>query len=255
VLYAKEVTVCKNNIVCADTGANMSETPLSHILLIEDDQEIMNFIQMELECEGYRIEWAADGLQGLKAARQNPPDLIILDRMLPGMDGIAFCKRLRQSSDVPILMLTAKGEVQERVEGLDAGANDYLVKPFDLDELLARVRVQIRQRQPSERVIFEFLDVSLDIVSHAVKRAGREIALSPKEFELLHFFLQHPRHVLTRHRILEAVWGWDFEGEDNVLEVYIRYLRKKLEFDDLPRLLHTVRGIGYVLREGQDVAN
>lgn len=228
----------------------MSEQPLAHILLIEDDQEILAFIQMELEYEGYQVDIACDGLQGLKAARQNPPpDLIILDRMLPGMDGIAFCKRLRQSSDVPILMLTAKGEVQERVEGLDAGANDYLVKPFDLNELLARVRVQIRLRQPSERSLFEFADLSMDLASHAVKRAGHEITLSPKEFELLHFFLQHPRHVLTRHRILEAVWGWDFEGEDNVLEVYIRYLRKKLELAQLPRLIHTVRGIGYVLKE------
>lgn len=229
----------------------MSEQPLAHILLIEDDQEIMAFMQMELEYEGYRIEVAQNGLQGLKAARNNPPpDLIILDRMLPGMDGIAFCKRLRQSSDVPILMLTAKGEVNDRVEGLDAGANDYLVKPFDLNELLARVRVQIRQRQPSERSLFEFEDVSMDLSSHAVTRARQEIPLSPKEFELLHFFLLHPRHVLTRHRILEAVWGWDFEGEDNVLEVYIRYLRKKLEIDQLPRLIHTVRGIGYVLKEG-----
>ncbi|PIQ26280.1 DNA-binding response regulator [bacterium (Candidatus Blackallbacteria) CG17_big_fil_post_rev_8_21_14_2_50_48_46] len=227
----------------------MSDSNTAQILLIEDDSEIVAFIETELQCEGYKVEIARDGQQGLIAARQNPPDLIVLDRMLPGLDGLALCRRLRQSSDVPILMLTARSEVKDRVEGLDAGANDYLVKPFDLDELLARIRVQIRQRQPSERTLFEFADLKLDIISHEVYRAGQLIMLSPKEFELLHFFLQYPRHVLTRHRILEAVWGWDFEGEDNVLEVYIRYLRKKIELEGFPRLLHTVRGVGYVLRE------
>lgn len=221
----------------------------NRILLIEDEVEIAEVIQIELKCEGYQVELMTDGLLGLKAARLNPPDLIILDRMLPGMDGISLCRRLRQSSDVPILMLTARGDVQERVEGLDAGANDYLVKPFDLNELLARVRVQLRQRQPSERSLFEFADLKLDVSSHTVTRSGHEINLSPKEFELLHFFLQHPRHVLTRQRILKSVWGWDFEGDDNVLEVYIRYVRKKIEINHLPRLIHTVRGIGYVLKE------
>lgn len=229
----------------------MKDAGLATILLVEDDPDIAAFIETELRCESYQVMTAQDGSQGLILARQKSPDLIILDRMLPGMDGLALCRRLRQSSDLPILMLTALGEVQERVEGLDAGANDYLVKPFDLDELLARIRVQLRQRQPSERSYYEFADLSLDLNSHAVYRAGQNIMLSPKEFELLYYFMQYPRIVLTRQRILEAVWGWDFGGEDNVLEVYVSYLRKKTEWSGLPRLLHTVHGIGYVLREEQ----
>ncbi len=227
----------------------MNESVPTKILLIEDDAEILGFIETELQFEGYHIEIARDGLKGLQMARQQSYDLIVLDRMLPGMDGLALCRRLRQSSDVPILMLTALSELNDRVEGLDAGANDYLTKPFELEELLARVRVQLRQRQPSTRTNFSFGDLSLNLTSRKVTRGEKQISLSPKEFDLLHYFLQHPREVLTRTRILEAVWGWDFEGEDNVLEVYIRYLRRKVEPEDQPRLIHTVRGVGYVLRE------
>lgn len=227
----------------------MAEQTLTRILIVEDDAEILNFIETELQCEGYQVSVARDGLKGLNLARQESPALIILDRMLPGMDGLALCRRLRQSSDVPILMLTALSELTERVEGLDAGANDYLTKPFELDELLARVRVQLRLRHPQIRSRFEFLDLSLDLTTREVRRGAEQISLSPKEFDLLHYFLQYPREVLPRTRILEAVWGWDFEGEDNVLEVYIRYLRRKIESENLPRLIHTVRGIGYVLRE------
>lgn len=223
--------------------------PLARILIVEDDPDILAFIETELQCEGYEVYTATDGHQGLVLTRTRAPDLIILDRMLPGMDGIALCQRLRQSSQIPILMLTARGEIQEKVAGLDAGANDYLVKPFDLNELLARIRVQLRLRQPAEQSLFEFLDLTLDLRSHQVERGGQPILLSPKEFDLLHLFLQHPRRVLTRQQILEQVWGWDFQGEDNVLEVYIRYLRKKIECNQLPRLIHTVRGVGYVLRE------
>jgi DNA-binding response OmpR family regulator len=221
----------------------------TRILLVEDDADILGFIETELQFEGYQIDIARDGLKGLQMARQQTYDLILLDRMLPSMDGLALCRRLRQSSDVPILMLTALAELSNRVEGLDAGANDYLTKPFELDELLARIRVQLRQRQPSTRTSFAFSDLSLNLTTRKVQRGEKSISLSPKEFDLLHYFLQHPSEVLTRTRILEAVWGWDFEGEDNVLEVYIRYLRRKIEGEGLPNLIHTVRGVGYVLRE------
>lgn len=220
-----------------------------HILLIEDEKEIARFIELELGCEGYKVEVAPDGMQGLIAARQNNPDLIILDWMLPQMNGIEICKRLRQTSDVPIIMLTAKVDYSDRVEGLDAGANDYLIKPFNLDELLARVRVQLRNSKTSNKTRFQFLDLILDTQTREITRGENKIILSPKEFDLLLLFLSSPKHVLTREKILENVWGWDFEGEDNVLEVYMHNLREKIEINNLPRILHTIRGVGYVLRE------
>ncbi|MBC7544089.1 MAG: response regulator transcription factor [Candidatus Sericytochromatia bacterium] len=219
------------------------------ILLIEDEADIATFISLELGYEGYHVDVAHDGQKGLMMARQTAPDLIILDRMLPGLDGIEICKRLRQSSDVPILMLTAKGEPADRVFGLDAGANDYLVKPFDLEELLARVRVQLRSKQSDEKSSFHFADLSLAVETRLVMRGTRAVSLSPKEFDLLLFFMHHPRVVLGRERLLAAVWGYDFGGEDNVLEVYVRYVRQKLEAGGEARLLHTVRGVGYVFRE------
>jgi len=221
----------------------------SRILLVEDDAEILSFIETELRFEGHHVSVALDGYQGLKQARQENFDLILLDRMLPGIDGLSLCRRLRQTSDMPIMMLTARGELHERLEGLDAGANDYIVKPFELEELLARIRVQLRQRQPRVKSQFDFEDLRLDTASHQVFRGEAEISLTPTEFLLLHFFMQHPGEVLNRKRILEAVWGWDFEGEDNVLEVYIRYLRKKIDLEGLSRLIQTVRGIGYVLKK------
>lgn len=223
--------------------------PPSRILVVEDEPEISSLIQLELGCEGYEVKVAGNGLDGLREARQWEPDLIILDRMLPGMDGLSVCRRLRRSSDVPVLMLTVLGEINDRVEGLDAGANDYLVKPFDLDELLARVRVQLRQRGPSTKERLEFTDLTMDLPSRDVLRGTQALSLSPTEYELLKTLMEYPRQVMTRHRLLQAVWGWDFEGEDNVLEVYIGYLRKKTEVNGAPRLIHTVRGIGYVLRE------
>jgi DNA-binding response OmpR family regulator len=169
--------------------------------------------------------------------------------MLPGLSGIDFCKRLRQSSDVPILMLTARGETRDKVEGLDAGANDYLPKPFDLEELLARVRAQLRTRKAAPKTFHMLGDLSLDEITREVKRGDRQINLTPKEFDLLLCFLKHPRQVLTRSQLLEQVWGYDFGGEDNVLEVYIRYLRNKLESPEEPKLIHTVRGVGYQIKE------
>jgi DNA-binding response OmpR family regulator len=227
----------------------MSEKKRERILIIEDEDDIALLMQCELEAENYEVEVAADGIKGLVAARRIQPDLIILDRMLPELDGMEICKRLRQSSDVPIIMVTAKGDFDDRVDGLDAGANDYIPKPFNLNEFLARVRAQLRMRNPTVRTQFEFGPVLLDTQTREVLCAEHPIQLSPKEYELLLFFMQHPRQVLTRQRILEVVWGWDFDGEDNVLDVYMHTLRDKLEKADSQRYLQTVRGVGYMLKE------
>lgn len=221
------------------------------ILLIEDEVSIARFIELELQCEGYEVSVCNDGMSGLTKARELNPDLIILDRMLPNIDGLEVCKRLRKTSEVPIIMLTAKGEVWDKVQGLDSGANDYIVKPFNLDELLARIRAQLRLKNPKEKTVLEFEDITFDLQSREVRRDSKLINLSPKEYELLLLFMKTPKHVLSRNKILENVWGWDFDGEDNILEVYIHGLRDKLEFDDKPRLIHTVRGVGYVLKEKQ----
>ena len=170
--------------------------------------------------------------------------------MLPGMDGLEVCHRLRMGGSVPVLMLTAKDTIQDRVQGLDAGADDYMVKPFNLDELLARIRALLRRTQPERIQVLKFADLTLDTGSREATRGNKLIQLTAKEYELLELFLRHPRQVLTREVIFDRVWGYDFGGESNVLEVYIRYLRQKLEVDEtLPRLIHTVRGVGYVLRE------
>jgi len=215
------------------------------ILIIEDEQRIMQFIQRGLIYEGYRVEAAYEGRSGLAAARDNPPDLVILDWMLPGLDGLEVCKRLRSASSVPILMLTAKDEVNDRVTGLDAGADDYLVKPFAFDELLARIRALFRRALPASRP--EVLQ--LDTGTHRALRAERPIDLTAKEYELLELFMRNPRQVLTRDLIFDRVWNYDFGGESNIIEVYVRYLRQKTESEGESRLLHTVRGVGYVLRE------
>jgi DNA-binding response OmpR family regulator len=223
----------------------------AHILLVEDELEIAEFVATELRFEGYSVRVEHDGMRAMIAARQEPPDLLILDRMLPGIDGIELTRRLRKTTDVPIIMLTARGEPRERVEGLNAGANDYLPKPFDLDELIARVNAQLRARRPRPRTFFQLADLSLDANTREVRRGEHAIALTPKEFDLLRCLIENPRQVRTREQILEAVWGYDFGGEDNVLEVYIRYLRNKIERPDAPKLLHTVRGVGYVLKESE----
>jgi two-component system response regulator MprA len=219
------------------------------ILVIEDEEKILDFLRRGLIYEGYRVETAVDGTVGLASARDNPPDLVILDWMLPGIDGLEVCRRLRAASNVPILMLTAKDAVSDRVQGLDAGADDYLVKPFALDEVLARLRALLRRAKPEAPEILTFADLRLDTGTHQAFRGERQIELTAKEYELLELFLQHPRQVLTREVIYDRVWGYDFGGESNIIEVYVRYLRQKTEAEDEPRLLHTVRGVGYVLRE------
>lgn len=219
------------------------------ILIIEDDPAILKLLQRGLAYEGYLVDTAMDGRSGLLMARDNHPDLVVLDWMLPGMDGLEVCHRLRTGGEVPIMMLTAKDTIQDRVQGLDAGADDYLVKPFNLDELLARIRALLRRTQVKRIPVLEFLDLKLDTGSRQASRGERMISLTAKEYELLDLFMRHPRQVLTRELIFDRVWRYDFGGESNVLEVYVRYLRQKLEAGDEARLLHTVRGVGYVMRE------
>jgi two-component system response regulator MprA len=225
---------------------------VERILVIDDEHKIVDFIRRGLAYEGYAVDIAYDGESGLVQARHEPPDLVILDVMMPGLDGLEVCRRLRASerSDVPILMLTAKDAVPDRVAGLDAGADDYLVKPFAFDELLARVRALLRRRQPvSDAQALRFADIIANPVTRQVRRGERLVSLTAKEFDLLALFLRHPRQVLTRDTIYDHVWGYDFGGESNIIEVYVRYLRSKLEAEGETRLLQTVRGVGYVLRE------
>ncbi len=221
----------------------------ARILVIEDEDRIRQFLQRGLTYDGYRVDAAPDGRVGLDMARDNPPDLVLLDIMLPGIDGFEVCRRLRAASDVPILMLTAKESIEDRVTGLDAGADDYLVKPFSFDELLARVRALLRRAQPTKPQVYRFADLELDTGTRQGRRGGRTFDLTAKEYELLELFMKHPRQVLTRDVIFDRVWNYDFGGESNIIEVYVRYLRQKTEEGDGPRLIHTVRGIGYVLRE------
>ncbi|MEZ4515357.1 MAG: response regulator transcription factor [Chloroflexota bacterium] len=221
----------------------------ARILVVEDEERIRQFLQRGLGLEGYKVDAAPEGETALEMARVNPPDLVLLDLMLPGMDGIEVCQRLRSVSEVPILMLTAKEGIDDRVAGLDAGADDYLVKPFAFDELMARVRALLRRAQPTAPQVFRFADLELDTGTRQGRRGGETFDLTAKEYELLELFMRNPRQVLTRDVIFDRVWNYDFGGESNIIEVYVRYLRQKTEQGGKPRLIHTVRGIGYVLRE------
>jgi two-component system response regulator MprA len=221
----------------------------NRILVIEDEDRIRQFLQRGLTYENYRVDVAGDGPTGLALARENPPDVVVLDWMLPGMDGLEVCRRLRAAGPVPILMLTAKDTVGDRVIGLDAGADDYLVKPFAFDELLARIRALLRRAAPTQPEVLRFADLNLDTGTRQAFRGERAIDLTAKEYELLELFMRHPRQVLTREVIFDRVWGYDFGGESNIIEVYVRYLRQKTEAGGESRLVHTVRGVGYVLRE------
>lgn len=221
------------------------------ILLVEDEPQIAGFISRGLRREGYNIITAADGKTGLDMAFAELPDLIILDVMLPDIDGLNVCRQIREGElQTPILMLTAKDAIPDRVAGLEAGADDYLGKPFAFEELIARVRALSRRRAPIESdapLVFE--DLVLNPSTRMAKRGDRNIELTAKEYDLLELFMRHPNQVLTRDQIYDRIWGYDFGGESNIIEVYIRYLRSKLEADDEQRLLHTVRGVGYALRE------
>ncbi|MCC0176848.1 response regulator transcription factor [Waterburya agarophytonicola K14] len=222
----------------------------SHILVVEDEAKLAQFVKMELEFENYEVTVATEGFGGLSVAREVKPDLILLDWMLPGISGLEICRRLRQTGDkVPIILLTAKDEVSDRVTGLDAGADDYVIKPFSIEELLARIRASLRREQEEDLDLLQFSDLTLNRSTREVFRGKRSIELTAKEFDLLEYLIAHPRQVLTRDQILERVWGYDFMGDSNIIEVYVRYLRLKLEEDKENRLIQTVRGVGYVLRE------
>ncbi len=221
-----------------------------HILLVEDEIKLARFIELELESEGYRVTVAHDGMSGLSLARESEPDLAILDWMMPGITGVELCRRLRSTGiKIPVILLTAKDEVGDRVTGLDAGADDYLVKPFSIEELLARIRAHLRRTQETDTDLLQFEDLSLNRRTREVHRGQRSIELTAKEFDLLQYLMSHPRQVFTREQILENIWGYDFLGDSNIIEVYVRYLRLKLEQDSEKRLIHTARGVGYSLRE------
>ncbi|MGW1995350.1 response regulator transcription factor [Embleya sp. NBC_00888] len=237
----------------ADTG-----TP--HILVVDDEPAVREALESSLRFEGYRVTLADEGVAALTAIAGDEPDLVLLDVLMPRMDGLTACRRLRARGDtLPVLMLTARDAVGDRVTGLDAGADDYLVKPFELDELLARVRALLRRSAmsgPSESAddALSFADLRMDTASREVTRAGKPIDLTRTEYTLLELLLTHPRQVLTREQILRNVWGFDFEPASNSLDVYVMYLRRKTEAGGLPRLVHTVRGVGYVLRVAETPA-
>lgn len=221
------------------------------LLVVEDDPVTGALIQQTLQREGYTATLVDNGQTALEAFETEQPDLVVLDRMLPEMSGLEVCRKIRENSNVPIIILTQKSEIFEKVEGLDAGANDYLPKPFHIDEFLARIRVQLRQGATlkSEREL-DYADISLDIYSRKAYRQEHELNLTTKEFDLLLFFVNHAEEVLSKPRILKEVWDWNYDGEDNIIEVYIHNLRKKLQSQSTEKILHTIRGAGYMLKTG-----
>lgn len=221
------------------------------VLIVDDDPKLLKMLQRTLTYEGLNVLTATNGLEALPLVQAQTPDLIIVDWMMPKMDGLAFVHRLRdEENKTLILMLTARDAIENRVEGLESGADDYLVKPFAPAELVARVHAMLRRVEAKpESQAAAYADVRLDPSTREAKRGEMDLSLTVTEFNLLHLFLRHPRQVLERHQILSDVWGYDFGGDDNVLEIYVGYLRKKLEAGGGPRLIQTVRGIGYVLRE------
>jgi two-component system response regulator MprA len=229
------------------------------ILIVDDEPAVREALQRSLAFEGYDTEVAVDGADALEKATAYQPDLVVLDIQMPRMDGLTAARRIRGAGDTtPILMLTARDTVGDRVTGLDAGADDYLVKPFELDELFARIRALLRRSSYAAAVAgaadegetLTFGDLRMDLATREVTRGGRQVELTRTEFTLLEMFMAHPRQVLTREQILKAVWGFDFEPSSNSLDVYVMYLRRKTEAGGEPRLVHTVRGVGYVLRQG-----
>ncbi len=223
---------------------------LPRILVVDDDPKMLSLMRRGLSYAGYAVDLAGDGEKALEVARDRAPDLVVLDVMLPGLDGVEVCRRLRAGdAGLPILMLTGRDRVPDRVAGLDAGADDYLVKPFAFDELLARIRALLRRARTAEEEVLRFADLSADPATREVHRGDRPIEVTTKEYELLEFFLRHPRQVLSRQRLFEHVWGSDFLGGSNLIDVHVMRLREKLEATGAPRLIHTIRGAGYSLRQ------
>ncbi|KPV45731.1 hypothetical protein AN477_00930 [Alicyclobacillus ferrooxydans] len=219
------------------------------ILIVEDELDIAGFLKLELEHEGYEVVACHDGRSALEEARNQEWNLIILDIMLPGINGMEICRRIRTQSDVPIIMLTARNTVPDRVAGLDSGADDYVVKPFAIEELLARVRALIRRNVPKSKAEqMQLGGLTLDKATREVFRGEESIQLTAREFDLLETFMMHANHVLTRQQILELVWGYDFVGETNVVDVYVRYLRAKIDVPFRTQLIQTVRGVGYIFK-------
>ncbi|WP_042357101.1 response regulator transcription factor [Bacillus rubiinfantis] len=226
------------------------------ILVVEDEEKIARLLELELDYEGYQVTKVLDGLDALETYRKGQWDLIILDIMLPGLSGIELLRRIRaHDKQTPVLLLTAKDSVEDKVSGLDLGANDYITKPFQIEELLARIRAALRFRpaaeQPEETGCLTIADLRINEKTREVTRSDVEIELTPREFALLVFLLKNKRQVLQREQILEAVWGYDFFGDTNVVDVYVRYLRKKIDLPDHPSLIHTVRGVGYVIKDAK----
>ncbi len=222
----------------------------ARVLVVDDDTRIAAAIRRALSYEGYAVDVVHDGPSALSSIRNGTHDVVVLDVMLPGFDGVEVCRRIRSAGeDVAVLMLTARTEVPDRVRGLDAGADDYLTKPFAYEELLARVRSLLRRRDPDPRDQLIYGDITLDVGAMEVARSGRTVELTALEFRLLEYLMRNPRLVLSRSQILEEVWGLDVDTTSNVVDVYVRYLRQKLEAAGEPRLIHTVRGAGYVLKE------
>ena len=221
------------------------------ILVVDDERAVRDSLRRALELQGYEVELASDGAEALeRLAANGQPDAVVLDILMPGIDGLEVCRQIRRRGyGIPVLMLTARDAVGDRVEGLDAGADDYVVKPFALEELLARIRALLRRASPSTDGVLRFADLELDTGTREVRRGGDKIELTRTEFNLLELFMVNPRQVLTRSIIFERVWGYDFGFASNSLDVYIGYLRRKTEAGGRPRLIHTVRGVGYALRE------
>ena len=224
---------------------------MQRILVVDDDPAVTSVLRRGLSYEGFAVDTAEAGPSALDVARERPPDLVILDIMMPGMDGLEVLQRLRAAdARLPVLLLTAKDAAPDQVHGLDLGADDYVVKPFSFDVLLARVRALLRRSEAERPDVLRFADLSLDTGTRRAQRHSREIELTATEYDLLRQFLEHPQRVLPRDFLMDRVWGYDFGGNTNVLEVYVRQLRQKLEATGEARLIHTLRGVGYVLREG-----
>ncbi|MCY8634943.1 two-component system response regulator YkoG [Bacillus spizizenii] len=223
-----------------------------HILIVEDEEKIARVLQLELEYEGYNVTIKYNGTEGLNAAAEGRYSLVLLDVMLPGLSGLEVLRRLRKTDQqTPVILLTARDSIPDKVTGLDIGANDYVTKPFEIEELLARIRVALRQNETKTEDIDTFLtydDLRVNEKTREVRRGDKEVELTPREFDLLVYMLKHPQQVLTREQILNSVWGFDYIGDTNVVDVYIRYIRKKLDYPYEKQLIHTVRGVGYAIK-------